>query len=422
MKTNYDSLKEHNESLARHLIAADASVKTFPEKAAVLYGKAMQSFLAVICSDNDIAFDRIGDLTPINMIGTLYSCGVISKYEKGVLDDIRYSAYLAAHGRTADKRIDSKALIEKIIAFFGMVMRYYHLEEETYSEDLLQISSYRVMELLSGFELDAAYDRVYLASYNSDNPKKEGYAVIAQYARDRSDFADEVFSTLESGSSRLRISAKSLVHPEIVEHQRGNNLIFVKSVIPRGFVKFAFDDFLPLMPEQRIKFIVNLARALYNIHSAGLSLSGFAPSDVWISFRGLGCVISGMESRLGHPMGTESSQNADVKSFAALAAALFPEYDKIPVAGLTLKHALMGSGKVSMEKLYFTLKKEALNRAHEPSPLSALVKGELSGIYRVLAENVLPPDISAANGIITDTEDENFSEMYSKVFGEGELQ
>ena len=36
MKTNYDSLKEHNESLSNYLLAADALVKTFPEKAAVL--------------------------------------------------------------------------------------------------------------------------------------------------------------------------------------------------------------------------------------------------------------------------------------------------------------------------------------------------------------------------------------------------
>ena len=40
MKTNYDSLKEHNQLLTIS-IAADALVKTFPEKAAVLYGRAM---------------------------------------------------------------------------------------------------------------------------------------------------------------------------------------------------------------------------------------------------------------------------------------------------------------------------------------------------------------------------------------------
>ena len=32
MKTNYDSLKEHNESLANYLIAADALVRPSPKK------------------------------------------------------------------------------------------------------------------------------------------------------------------------------------------------------------------------------------------------------------------------------------------------------------------------------------------------------------------------------------------------------
>ena len=313
MKTNYDSLKEHNESLANYLIAADALVKTFPEKAAVLYGRAMNSFLAVICSDNDIAFDRANDLTPINMIGTAYSGGVISKYEKGVLDDIRYSAFTAENPSLSGKRIDSKILIEKVVSFFGMVMRYYHLESETYSEDILPIGQYSVISQLGSFELDTAYDRVYLASYDSGS-KNEGFAIIAQYARDRSDFADEVFSRLESGTLKLKYSAKSLVHPQIIDHQKGNNLIFLKSVIPKGFLKFSFDDFLPLLAEQRIKFIVNLAGALYNIHSSGLSLSGFSPEDIWISYNSLKCVISGMESRIGCPMGTETSKTQTLKT------------------------------------------------------------------------------------------------------------
>lgn len=412
MKTNYDSLKEHNESLANYLIAADALVKTFPEKAAVLYGRAMNSFLAVICSDNDIAFDRANDLTPINMIGTAYSGGVISKYEKGVLDDIRYSAFTAENPSLSGKRIDSKALIEKVVSFFGMVMRYYHLESETYSEDILPIGQYSVISQLGSFELDTAYDRVYLASYDSES-KNEGFAIIAQYARDRSDFADEVFSRLESGTLKLKYSAKSLVHPQIIDHQKGNNLIFLKSVIPKGFLKFSFDDFLPLLAEQRIKFIVNLAGALYNIHSSGLSLSGFSPEDIWISYNSLKCVISGMESRIGCPMGTETSKNADVKNFAALTAALFPEYDKIPVAGLTIKHALMGSGKVSMEKVYFTLKKEALKRSYDAKPLSELLTGDVRDTYRTLSESVLPPTAQAGAAAV----DEDFSEMYSKVFG-----
>ena len=412
MKTNYDSLKEHNESLANYLIAADALVKTFPEKAAVLYGRAMNSFLAVICSDNDIAFDRANDLTPINMIGTAYSGGVISKYEKGVLDDIRYSAFTAENPSLSGKRIDSKTLIEKVVSFFGMVMRYYHLESETYSEDILPIGQYSVISQLGSFELDTAYDRVYLASYNSES-KNEGFAIIAQYARDRSDFADEVFSRLESGTLKLKYSAKSLIHPQIIDHQKGNNLIFLKSVIPKGFLKFSFDDFLPLLAEQRIKFIVNLAGALYNIHSSGLSLSGFSPEDIWISYNSLKCVISGMESRIGCPMGTETSKNSDVKNFAALTAALFPEYDKIPVAGLTIKHALMGSGKVSMEKVYFTLKKEALKRSYDAKPLSELLTGDVRDTYRTLSESVLPPTAQAGAAAV----DEDFSEMYSKVFG-----
>lgn len=412
MKTNYDSLKEHNESLANYLIAADALVKTFPEKAAVLYGRAMNSFLAVICSDNDIAFDRANDLTPINMIGTAYSGGVISKYEKGVLDDIRYSAFTAENPSLSGKGIDSKTLIEKVVSFFGMVMRYYHLESETYSEDILPIGQYSVISQLGSFELDTAYDRVYLASYDSES-KNEGFAIIAQYARDRSDFADEVFSRLESGTLKLKYSAKSLVHPQIIDHQKGNNLIFLKSVIPKGFLKFSFDDFLPLLAEQRIKFIVNLAGALYNIHSSGLSLSGFSPEDIWISYNSLKCVISGMESRIGCPMGTETSKNSDVKNFAALTAALFPEYDKIPVAGLTIKHALMGSGKVSMEKVYFTLKKEALKRSYDAKPLSELLTGDVRDTYRTLSESVLPPTAQAGAAAV----DEDFSEMYSKVFG-----
>lgn len=412
MKTNYDSLKEHNESLANYLIAADALVKTFPEKAAVLYGRAMNSFLAVICSDNDIAFDRANDLTPINMIGTAYSGGVISKYEKGVLDDIRYSAFTAENPSLSGKRIDSKTLIEKVVSFFGMVMRYYHLESETYSEDILPIGQYSVISQLGSFELDTAYDRVYLASYDSGS-KNEGFAIIAQYARDRSDFANEVFSRLESGTLKLKYSAKSLVHPQIIDHQKGNNLIFLKSVIPKGFLKFSFDDFLPLLAEQRIKFFVNLAGALYNIHSSGLSLSGFSPEDIWISYNSLKCVISGMESRIGCPMGTETSKNSDVKNFAALTAALFPEYDKIPVAGLTIKHALMGSGKVSMEKVYFTLKKEALKRSYDAKPLSELLTGDVRDTYRTLSESVLPPTAQAGAAAV----DEDFSEMYSKVFG-----
>ena len=112
-------------------------------------------------------------------------------------------------------------------------------------------------------------------------------------------------------------------------------------------------------------------------------------------------------------MGTETSKNSDVKNFAALTAALFPEYDKIPVAGLTIKHALMGSGKVSMEKVYFTLKKEALKRSYDAKPLSELLTGDVRDTYRTLSESVLPPTAQAGAAAV----DEDFSEMYSKVFG-----
>ncbi len=414
MKTNYDSLKEHNETLSRLCISADALVKTFPEKAAVLYGKAVNSFLSVICSDNDIAFDRVNDLTPINMIGTAYSCGVISKYEKGVLDDMRYSAYLAKKPASGAKPLDTRTLIDKIINFYGMVMRYYHLEDEHYSEDVLPIGSHGIIKITKSFELDTAFDRVYLTTTTDDGA--DGYGVIAQYARGRSDFADEVFSLLEKGPLKLKVPKKSAIKPEVVPHSRGNNIICVKSVIPRGFVKFSFDDFLPLMPEQRIKFIVNLACAIYELHVSGLSLSGFAPSDIWVSFKSLGCIFSGLESRIGSPFGTQKSIARDVKCFAALVAVLFPEYDKIPVAGLTVKHALMGSGKVSMEQVYKTLKKEALKRSYEAIPLSALSSCSLSEEFTKISESILPPDATAGS-VITDSVTEDFSEMYSKIFG-----
>lgn len=410
MKTNYDSLKEHNETLARYCISADALVKTFPEKAALLYKKALNSFLSVICSDNDIAFDRINDLNPVNMIGTAYSCGVISKYEKGVLDDMRYAAFLSENPRLSDRRLDSKYLIDKVISFFGMVMRYYHLEDETYSEDILPIGQYEIIDILKNFELDTAYDKVYIAGC------KESFALIAQYVRDRSDFSDDVFTRLESGSVKFKVPKGKLIKPEIVSHQSANNIICIKSVIPDGFVKFSFDDFLPLLPDQRIKFIVNLAEVLRSVHASGLSLSGFQPHDIWVSFKGLKCILSGLESRAGCPMGTATSMNADVKNFAALTAAIFPEYDKIPVAGLTVKHALMGSGKVNMEKVYTALKKEALHRSFEPLPLSSLSDGDISRVYRSLSESILPPDASVSS-IMNDTGDEDFSEMYSKIFG-----
>lgn len=414
MKTNYDSLSEHNKTLAKLCIAADSYVKTYPEKAAVLYGKAMNSFLSVICSDNDIAFDRANDLTPTNMIGTAYSCGVISKYEKGVLDELRYSAYLAENPSLSDRVTDTRHILDKIINFFGMVMRYYHLENEHYSEDLLPIGSFSVIEITKSFELDTAYDKVCLAA--SDSGEADGYAVIAEYTRGRSDFADEVFSRLEGSPLKLKVPKNSLIKPEIVPHSRTNNIICVKSTVPRGYVKFSFDDFLPLMPEQRIKFIVNLARAISEIHSFGLSLSGFAPSDIWVSFKSLDCIISGIEARIGCPMGTKESMSADVKSFAALTGVLFPEYDKIPVAGLTVKHALMGSGKLSMEQIYTTLKKEALKRAYEPSPLSSVTSDDLSLKYNALYQSTLPPEATVGS-VVTDAVTEDFSEMYSKIFG-----
>lgn len=409
MKTNYDSLKERSEVLANFCIQADEMVKTFPEKAASLYGRALNSFLSVICSDNDIAFDGAKDLTLINMIGTIYSAGVISKYEKGVLDDIRYASFMAENPSISYSSEDTKSITEKIISFYGMVMRYFHLEEESYNENILPIGNCDIIEILKNFEMDSAYDKIYLAS------EKEGsYAVIAQYIKGRSDFSDSVFSLLEQGLVTTQFGTNKILKPIIVPHQENNNLICVKTVIPEGYVKLSFDDLSELCTEHRLKFIVNLAGVISALHEESFSLGGFNPYDIWISYKTLKCVISGMESKIGCALSSQENILADVKSFSALCGAIFPEYDKIPVAGLLIKHALMGSEKVSMDKIYSSLKKEGRRHKFQSKILKEEIFENPSVIYENLnAEGIVPQ---------TNTTDEetpqdlNFSEMYNKIF------
>lgn len=428
MKTNYDSLMEINATLAKQCIIADSLVKTFPQKAASAYGKAVNIFLAVICCDNDIAFDRIKDLTSINMIGTAYSYGVISKYEKGVLDDMRYAAYLADNPGLTDKKIDTKTLVEKIISFFGMVMRYYHLENEEYSEDNLPAGSCEVISVIRNFEIDTAYDKVYLTAENGG-----GFAIVAQYALHRSEYADEVFAYLEEDDLKRRFSAcKSVLRPEIIPYQQGNNLIFVKTSVPEGYVSLSFDDIANLYTEQRLKLIVNLAKVIFDFHGSEkpLALGGFEPSDIFISYKGLKCVISGLESKINTSANTESNIMADIKSFAYIAASLFPEYEEIPVAGLIIKHVLMGSEKAHMDRIYPVLKKEAASFSVESRQLKEVLGKSPAEIYEDLKSGLLEiKEVSAATepegeeGEAHDGEDAasgnvDFDEMYLKVFND----
>ncbi len=425
MKTNYDSLTEHNATLAKQCIAADAFVKTFPEKAASLYGKAVKTFLAVICCNNDIAFDRTKDLTPINMIGAAYSYGVISKYEKGVLDDMRYAAYLADNPRIVGKRIDTKTLVEKVISFFGMVMRYYHLENEQYSEDNLPIGDCEVISVIKSFEMDTAYDRVYLASEEGG-----GFAIVAQYALHRSESADEVFSYLaEEDLKRRFVSCKKVLRPEIIPYQEGNNLICVKTSVPEGYVSLTFDDISNLYTEQRLKLIVNLAKVIFDLHTSErpLALGGFEPSDIWVSYKGLKCVISGLESKVKSCVNTENNVKADIKSFAFLAASLLPEYENIPIAGLLIKHVLMGSGKAMMDRIYPVLKKEASHFAFESVQLKELLGRSPSEFYEDIKNGLLEIKEEASRPAEKEVEekkaeageeDVNFDEMYNKVFND----
>ena len=428
MKTNYDSLMEINSALAKQCIMADSLVKTFPQKAASAYGKAVLTFLAVICCDNDIAFDRTKDLTPVNMIGTAYSYGVISKYEKGVLDDMRYAAYLADNPRISGKTIDTKTLIEKVISFYGMVMRYYHLENEQYSEDNLPIGNCEVISLLKSFEMDTAYDKVYLTS-----EKDGGFALVAQYVLHRSELSDEVFSYLENEDIKRRFNlCKTVLKPEIIPHQAGNNIICVKTGVPEGYVSLSFDDISNLYTEQRLKLIVNLAKVIFDLHESGAEfiLGGFEPSDIWISYKGLKCVISGMESKVGSTDYSDISLMEDVKSFAYICATLFPEYEEIPIAGLIIKHVLMGSEKAMMDRIYPILKKESAHFVTESHQLKDIQKKSLpelyeelkSGIYEIKEEKNSASDTGEE---IKETENEekikeniDFDEMYSKVFSE----
>ncbi len=419
MKTNYDSLMKVNPLLAKNCIEAEALVKTFPKKAAILYKKALNTFLAVICGDNDIAFDRPGDLTLINMIGKAYSYGVISRYEKGVLDDLRYSAYLAENHGAEDKEPDTKELLEKIIAFYVMVMRYYHLESEEYSEDNLPLGKCHMISVKKNFEMDTAYDKVYLASEEDG-----GFALVAQYVRHRSELADEVFEFLETEDlNKIFSSCKKVLKPEIISHQEGNNIISVKTSVPEGFVSLSFEDFSNLYTEQRVKFIVNLAEVLYKLHTSDkpLSLGGFETEDIWVSYKGLKCVISGLESKIKSCEATEENILNDVKSFALVCATLCPEYEKIPVAGLMIKHVLMGSGKALMDKIYPVLKKEAAHLGMEGVTLKeAQIKPPVD-IYENLKEELSEIEgkdysIEDFNAEEKEEATEDFTEMYSKVF------
>ena len=428
MKTNYDSLMEINPTLAKQCIAADSLVKTFPQKAASAYGKAVKTFLAVICCDNDIAFDRTKDLTPINMIGTAYSYGVISKYEKGVLDDMRYAAYLAEHPNLADNKIDTKTLVEKVISFFGMVMRYYHLENEEYSEDNLALGSCKVISTLRDFEMDTAYDKVYLTSEDGS------FAIVAQYVLHRSEYADDVFSYLEEEDLKRRFSlCKTVLRPEIIPHQAENNIICVKTSVPEGYVSLSFDDIANLYTEQRLKLIVNLAKVIFDLHESDkpLALGGFAPSDIWVNYKGLKCVISGLESKVSSCDNTELNIMADIKSFAYIAASLFPEYENIPVAGLIIKHVLMGSEKAHMDRIYPVLKKEAPHFSVESLQLGEIFVKSPAEIYEELKNGLLeikestvntPSDNNdkPENAALSEEEKDsvNFDEMYSKVFND----
>ncbi len=410
MKTNYDSLTKVNPLLAKNCIEADSLVKTFPKKAALLYKKALKTFLAVICGDNDIAFDRPGDLTLINMIGKIYSYGVISKYEKGVLDDLRYAAYLAENPSASDKELDTKTLIEKVVSFYGMVMRYYHLENEVYNEDVLPIGSCQVISLRKSFEMDTAYDKVYLSS-----EEEGGFAIVSQYMRHRSELGDEVFSYLETEELKSRfLSCVKVLRPEVINHQEDNNIICVKTVVPEGFVSLSFEDFENLYTEERIKFIVNLARVLYELHSAKkpLSLGGFEADDIWVSYKGLKCVISGMESKITSSDPTDENILKDVKSFASLCESLCPEYEEIPVAGLIIKHVLMGSEKALMDKIYPVLKKEAAHFEFDSKTLEDARLNAPLDIYEGVREEL--PD--KEEGLEKTKED--FGEMYSKIFKE----
>ena len=430
MKTNYDSLMEINATLAKQCITADSFVKTFPQKAASLYGKAVNTFLAVICCDNDIAFDRIKDLTPVNMIGTAYSYGVISKYEKGVLDDMRYAAYLADNPRLSGNLIDSKTLIDKIISFFGMVMRYYHLENEQYSEDCLPIGDCEVISLLKSFEMDTAYDKVYITS-----EKDGGFALVAQYVLHRSELSDEVFTYLEGDDIKRRFNlCKTVLKPEVIPHQKGNNIICVRTSVPEGYVSLSFDDISNLYTEQRLKLIVNLAKVIFDLHesNAEFILGGFEPSDIWVSYKGLKCVISGMESKVGITDYSDISLMADVKSFAYICATLFPEYEEIPVAGLIIKHVLMGSEKAMMDRIYPILKKEAVHFTSESHQLKDIQKKPLFELYEELKNGIMEikeekvPVMPESDEVETEAEEiteplsENidFDEMYSKVFND----
>ncbi|MDP4133694.1 MAG: hypothetical protein Q8882_06750 [Bacillota bacterium] len=418
MKNNYEILLNHNKTLAKQCIAADAMIKTHPRKAAVLYGQAMETFMAVICCDNDIAFDRPKDLTSINMIGVAYSYGVISKYEKEVLDDIRYFAYMAQHPKLMEKNLDTRTVLDKVIRFYGIVMRYYHLENESYSEDALSIGNCNIISILKDFEMDTAFDKVYLGT------DEDSFSIIAQYIKHRSPLSDEVFAYMENADFKKQFSScGQVLPPEVVPSDENNDMIFVKTVIPSGYVKLVSDDFLELYTEQRLKYIEKLAMILYQLHfdKNPLSLGGFTLDDLWISYKNMTPAISGIESRIG--MYARESlcylgkyELMDVKSFAVICACLFPEYEEIPVAGLLIKHALLGSEKAAMDKICALLKKEAKKHSFESKQLKDISGESPYEKYQRLQNGRVSPVNSTGKSESEPRADEDFDEMYNKIF------
>ncbi len=415
MKTNYDRLKERNEPLSRALNVADSLVKTHPAMAAVAYGRAMEMFLSAICSDNAIAFDRIRDLTPINLIGTAYSYGIISRYEKGVLDDIRYTAYAVTQKDLAKDQIDTETLLNKIISLFGMIMRYFHLETEEYSEDCLPIGNAQIVALTKTFELDTPYDKQFLCVEGDG-----GFSVVAQYVEHRSDLADEVIEYLRQGNLKAHFRAcrsHGVLAPCLVPHQKNNNLLCVKTHVPKGYVPFSFDEAGSLCAADRFLLVTHLCSILAALHTHKnpLSLGGFELADVWMSPRAKKCVISGMESRIGSEKATAANVQRDIQSFARLAVCLLPEYETLPVAGLLIKHMLSGQGKASMARLFSALHNQArhcslpnqtLFDASDVPPLTR---------YQTLCEEHGDEERRAKEEP-QQGEDLDFDEMYSKVF------
>ena len=139
-----------------------------------------------------------------------------------------------------------------------------------------------------------------------------------------------------------------------------------------------------------------------------------------------------MESKVGITDYSDISLMADVKSFAYICATLFPEYEEIPVAGLIIKHVLMGSEKAMMDRIYPILKKEAVHFTSESHQLKDIQKKPLFELYEELKNGIMEikeekvpvmpesDEVETEAEEITETLSENidFDEMYSKVFND----